>query len=128
VRSQLKVIAFRELFHRSIDTAIHEAEAKFGLQLPKGIMIELHGVGDQRGLLNFEEAANLIFINEEIFHPVIDIGVRRIHSGMVVVFVRVSALPPVKFEKTWNSPRGMGPFKTLIPLAETLLGAGNSQN
>jgi hypothetical protein len=56
-----------------------------------------------------------MYLDEDIFHRVIDIGVKSIVRGSPVVFVRISGHAPSSFDNAWNSPRGSGPFEIIEP-------------
>jgi hypothetical protein len=48
------------------------------------------------------------------FYGIIDVSVKSVSPVVTRVFVGASGHPPDAFERTWNQPPGMGPFKQAV--------------
>jgi len=107
---------FVELFRKNVERAILVGETVFSTSMPKGLLCELHGSGYSGATLSIDEVENLLFIDEDTFYRIIDIGIKLVGSNDYRLFVRISPHPPSSFEDTWNNPDGNGPFKVLEPL------------
>jgi len=107
--------AFNRLFMGFAAQAIEEARTATSKQLPDQFVVELHGAGKPGVVMDPNEALNLMYIDENRFYQYIDIGVKAIKDNATVLFVRISAYPPTEFEKTWNTPKGSGPFRIIGP-------------
>ena len=108
--------AFRKLFLESVSDALRRAGESASRRLSGQCYVELHGCGVSGALISLEEAVDLLYIDKETFYRVIDVGLKAIQQDKCIVFVRVSAHPPSTFDKTWNTPKGSGPFKVIEPL------------
>jgi hypothetical protein len=113
---------FEELFTRSARAAIADAETRLGRSLPTEFDVELHGAGVSGEMASRERAVDLMYINNDTFYRLIDIAVKAIHRDRPLLFARISSHPPSTFDKTWNTPKGNGPFKVLtsnqIPITD----------
>jgi hypothetical protein len=107
--------SFKKLFIDSVREAIRRARGIVDVQFDS-FDIELHGRGISGRIATVSEALERIYINEHSFYRVIDIGVKALHKGKWVIFVRISGHPPASFAETWNTPEGNGPFKVIDPL------------
>ncbi len=105
---------FKKLFLKSLYEAAFHAERRFSRQISRCFEIELHGAGYMGTRITPENAADILFIDNEHFYRVIDVSVIEIHATKTCVFVRVSAHEPGAFAETWNQPLGMGPFKQIL--------------
>jgi hypothetical protein len=77
---------------------------------------ELSGLGaDPRVLLGLSDVIDKLYIAENTFFRIIDIGIKRLAPGGYSVFVRPSGHAPGAWSDTWNTPKGNGPFKVLGP-------------
>ena len=103
---------FAALFHSKIQEAISRSQ-KMASTTPAVFEIEFHGAGVPGRIVSFDEAVRRSFVGSDIFHLIIDIGVKRFEMGRWRIFVRVSDHSPGPFDKTWNNPHGSGPFKLL---------------
>jgi hypothetical protein len=77
---------------------------------------EFHGPGPAGQLLALSDVVDRLYIDEDAFYRIIDIGVKRAASQDYSIFVRVSGHEPSKWLDTWNQPVGNGPFKVLGPI------------
>lgn len=107
---------FKELFIKNVETAILMAENVFSAKIPRDIKIELYGCELSGAIISIEDSINIMFIDEDSFYRIIDIGVKATSKSEYRIFVRISPHPPSIFENTWNTPVGNGPFKVLEPL------------
>jgi hypothetical protein len=116
----LKFEDFKELLVQSLEIAADNAESALGKQIAREYKIQLYGPGHSGDILDVDEAATLLYINESSFYRIIDIAVKQISPRFSTVFVRVSGHKPVPFEKTWDTPKGHGPFKQIMALIQVL--------
>ena len=108
--------AFQDLFIKAIGMAMGKADGPdataSGAQVTE---VEFHGVGLKGKMVSVREALDALYISGDRFYRIVDVGLKPSAGGNRVVFVRVSDHPPGTFDETWNTPRGMGPFKVLDP-------------
>ncbi len=106
---------FQDLFEVVVEAAIEDTKkrerAKFAVESHR-VHLHLHGRSEWASL---REAAEMLWISEEEFFWLIDVGVMRVERGCVHLFVRVSGHPPDAWERTWASADGWGPFKIVFP-------------
>jgi hypothetical protein len=107
---------FEALFHSHLAEATEDAESRLGRKVPEEITIELHGAGFSGKEMSPSRAAGILFLGRDKFYRVIDISAVRVSAEKTTIFVRVSGHTPGRFEQTWNSPSGSGPFKLLKPV------------
>lgn len=107
---------FKRLFIANTLRALGFAEGILGRTLSREFTIELHGEGIPGQIVSMDRAIDIMYIDENQFHPIIDIGVKEVRADKAIVFVRISAHEPRDFEHTWNSPKGSGPFKVIEPM------------
>lgn len=106
---------FHELFYASLDKAAQIAEVKTGREVPRNYRLMLHGANYPGVLFSPEEAFEILYLGNEQFYLLIDLGVMNVSGGLTTIFTRVSAHDPGPFDSTYNQPKGSGPFKQLIP-------------
>jgi hypothetical protein len=107
---------FQQLFLRNVSKALESAEKIVGIPLLAGFEIEFHGGGVSGEIISQDRAVDIMYLGENKFYRIIDIGVKYIDdNNRAVVFVRISAHQPSTFEDTWNNPKGNGPFKIIEP-------------
>jgi hypothetical protein len=107
---------FRQLFLTNVASALADAEGQLGRKLSKDFDVELHGAGCTGEVISPVQALDRIYLGDDVFFRIIDIGVKSVTKDRAVVFVRVSAHPPSKFSDTWNTPKGNGPFKVVASM------------
>ena len=107
-------IMFRELFVKNINKAILNIESMSSKPIPRNFEVELHGAGVSGALFTIDEAVDRIYISDNLFYLVIDVGVKTVSDEICRLFVRISDHDPASFDRTWNSPLGNGPFKVLL--------------
>lgn len=106
---------FQQLFETVLETAAQKAEVRHNVSIPRTYKIRFINKSPKR-LFTIEDAAEMLYIDEEHFYYVIDLCVDAINSteGFSIVTVIPSGHTPVPFEKTWFYSTGQGPFKTLV--------------
>lgn len=105
---------FKDLFIRSLEIAADNAERELGKQIPRKYEVLLHGAGHSGDVLDVDEVATLLFIDQESFYRIIDVAVQHVLPNVSRIFVRVSGHLPVSLERTWDTPKGSGPFKQIM--------------
>ncbi len=108
---------FAALWRRALEQAASNADTALGFQVPRALTIRLRGAGPAEDELSPEAALERLYLGPDRFYRIVDVSVTEVTPERSIVFVRVSAHAPATFEKTWNEPRGMGPFKQLIAKA-----------
>jgi hypothetical protein len=106
---------FGQRLQDALETARLKAEQLLGVSLPRTYRVRLYGAGHGGDVVDVETAADALYLGEDLFYRVIDVGVVEATRAITTVFVRASAHPPGGFEQTWNTPPGSGPFKQLGP-------------
>lgn len=107
---------FKKMFLLKAEEALSLGREKAGGKLPATFKVEMHGAGVSGGLMTADEAVNLMYLGDETFYRIIDIGFKGVNNENCILFVRISGHPPAEFGKTWNIPAGSGPFKVLLPM------------
>jgi hypothetical protein len=107
---------FRKLFERVIENAAKNAELIFKIHKPRTFHIEIIGAGRSRRILPPDVAVNDLYINENDFWKVINVGVTEINTTyqFSIISLTVSGHEPGPLEDTWNTPPGNGPFKQVV--------------
>ena len=111
----MKKDTFRSLFFDIAAQAIEQARKLLSIVFPSEFIVKMHGAGISGGIISPDEALDLMYIDETKFYRIIDVGVKMIQSDLTVLFVRISAHAPSYFDETWNTPKGNGPFKIILP-------------
>jgi hypothetical protein len=107
---------FRSLFLRNVEQAVSIARGMADLPSSPAFQFELHGAGVAGQITPFDRLIDLMYLGESLFYPMIDIGVKAASNNEVTVFVRITAYEPCPFDRTWNTPKGNGPFRVLEPM------------
>lgn len=107
---------FKRLFLEIANQAIDQARLVTSKKVPSNFVVEMHGAGMSGRLMTSDEAIEIMYIDEKTFYRFIDVGVKRICDTESLLFVRVSGHEPGTFDNTWNTPKGNGPFKVIVPL------------
>lgn len=107
---------FRQNFDEAIRRALELAEVD-----PKGLIpvVEYHGTPNPRPFISIDEALNLLWLSEDRFYRIVDIGVFKDGRSPPVLFVRVSGHAPGPYSDTWD-PSDLGPFKQVGPVGRGL--------
>jgi hypothetical protein len=105
---------FRKLFDHALATAIANAEQRLQHAIPANVQIMLHGAEHRGDLLSPSEAAEALYLGEDIFYVVIDVMVIAFSAQSTQVFMAASGHEPRSFDQTWNDPPGSGPFKQVM--------------
>jgi hypothetical protein len=106
---------FKSLFVRCVNEAMQLAQRLSPRPLPEEFEIELHGGGVGGQIVSLEIALEKMFVEEDLFYAIIDVGVKKIVGARCRIFVRITDRPPVTWDKTWNKPPGHGPFDVVQP-------------
>jgi hypothetical protein len=104
---------FGQLFLRCARQALASTQKQLDVPLADDFDIELHGAGISGELISCDRAVELMYIGENLFYRIIDIGVKAVIKNRAIIFARISAHHPLSFEETWNTPKGNGPFKII---------------
>lgn len=109
----MKKQQFRQLFDLFLEEAAQDAEIVLGCKMPRVFEVLLNGSGYSNYLTTVATACDQLYLGEDKFYRVIDIGVVAVSKEKITIFVRASSHSPTGFENTWNTPMGSGPFKLL---------------
>ena len=110
---------FQQLFLHTVHRALENVSRGIGIPLSAEFDIELHGGGVPGEIISQDRAVDIMYLGEDKFYRVIDVGVKHIDSNnRARVFVRISSHQPSTFENTWNDPPGTGPFKVIDPMGD----------
>lgn len=112
----MKKLQFLSLFEKNIEDALRLAEKVLNARISRNIEVELHGAGHSGLLTDVEKAVDILYLGEERFYRIIDVGVKGAGKSCTRVFVGVSGHKPTRFDDTWNTPTGNGPFKPVEPM------------
>ena len=105
--------SFRMLFLRALRAAADITRARLGKPIPRSFLIELHAPTAAGRLMSVDEALEKIYLDENRFYRIIDIGIEQVINYQTIAFVRVSGHPPGSFTETWD-PQNLGPFKVIF--------------
>jgi hypothetical protein len=104
---------FAQLFLKNVQAALAEAETRLGVAFAPEFEIEFHGCGVPGDTISPQRAVDIMYLGEDRFYRIVDIGVKSVTKNKATIFVRVSGHRPSSFEETWNTPKGNGPFKII---------------
>jgi hypothetical protein len=79
---------FRQLFHRSLNLAADNAEAKVPPPIPRSSLIRLHAFGYDDRLVSVDEAVDKIYVESDRFYRIIDVAIIEVLLNESVAFVR----------------------------------------
>lgn len=113
----MKKLQFLSLFEKNIENALQLAEKVLNASISRNIEIELHGAEYSGLLTDVEKAVDILYLGEDRFYRIIDVGVKGVGESRTRVFVGVSGHEPARFDETWDIPPGNGPFKPVEPVA-----------
>ena len=104
---------FERLFLKGIQRAIDDAQHYISDPLPGQVCFELANFGQSRKTLSFDEIVPFLY-KDGYFPQIVDIAVKGIRNEQTLIWVRASDHPFVRdLAQTWNTPPGMGPFKSI---------------
>jgi len=103
---------FERRFVQCLERAALDASSHFGRPFKQPYVVDIQGLGGGIGL-SIVAATDRLFLSEDQFFLVIDVGVWAIRDGAVAFFVRPSGHPPVSWDRTWD-PEANGPFKVIV--------------
>jgi hypothetical protein len=107
-------VEFARLFRDVVQQAIKNAESRLKSRLPQNARFLLNGWGSEHPTMDETDTLEQLYINEHSFYRIIDIGVIRFNEEYVFIVARRSGHEPTSFDKTWNDPKGLGPFKQIM--------------
>lgn len=107
---------FRSLFLQALDVAAKNAEERLAKPISRAFLIELHAPRSSQRLVSVDEAVENLYLGDNRFYRVIDVGIKELRADSSLVFVRVSGHAPADFDKTWE-PSVAGPFKQILATA-----------
>jgi hypothetical protein len=55
-----------------------------------------------------------LWLSEDRFYRIVDLIVAEVATSTTWIWARESGHEPSSFEKTWNQPPGVGPFKVAV--------------
>ena len=106
---------FKRRFAGALEEAATLADEQLGRPVPRHFVIRLYGAGHRGDVVSVTTAAGALYLAEDRFYRIIDVGVVEVCPDTTTIFVRASAHEPSRWDQTWNSPPGSGPFKQLGP-------------
>ncbi len=104
---------FQQLFLHALTTAAENAEKKIAHPISRSFLIELHAPDSQGLRVSVDEALSQLYLGNDRFYKIIDVGVKELLPRKTIVFVRVSGHQPTGYDGTWD-PSGAGPFKQIV--------------
>ena len=90
----MKKEEFSELFLECTRQGIEKVEKKYHISLSKNFEVELKGAGVAGAIVAPAVAIDLMFISEDLFFCVIDVGVKAVVGNKAIMFVGVSGHEP----------------------------------
>jgi hypothetical protein len=105
--------ALQQLLEKCIINAVVVAQKEIADPLPAQFYLGLGAFGQQEKELSPDEVLSFLF-RDGTFPRIVDIAVRGIKDGRTFIWIRPSGHAYVSdFAQTWNTPAGMGPFKSI---------------
>jgi hypothetical protein len=103
--------AFERLFRTVLLRGAFVAAQMDGRLVPRRFAIDVRG-GERPGRYDdVGDAARALRRDDGLFYARIDLGVGEIVGDRARAIACVSEELPTNFERTWNTPRGYGPFR-----------------
>ena len=103
----------RRLFEKCIAMAIEDVQKQVAGPLPTQLALGLESFGQRGKVLTWDEVM-LFLYQDGTFPRIVDVAVRGIKDERTLMWIRPSDHPYVNdFSQTWNTPKGMGPFKSV---------------
>lgn len=103
---------FSGQFHEAVRRALEQAQMSAALGEP---IVEFHGRGGPNRRISLAETLDLLWLSEDQYYRIIDIGAYLVEGDPPVMFVRAAGFEPGSYEDTWD-PSGLGPFKVIGPV------------
>jgi hypothetical protein len=105
--------AFHRLFRTVLLKAAFVASQMSGARVPRRFAIDVMG-GERPGRFDdIGDAALALFRRDGLYYARIDLAVGDIAGERARALAVVSVDPPCPFERTWNKPKGYGPFRVV---------------
>jgi hypothetical protein len=103
----------QQLLEKGIALAVGEAQKEIADPLPTQVYLGLGAFAQQGKELSLDEVLSFLY-REGTFPRIVDLAVRGIKDGRTFIWIRPSGHAYVDdFAQTWNTPVGMGPFKSI---------------
>jgi hypothetical protein len=103
--------AFERLFRTVLLKGAFVASQLMDVRVPRRFRIDVVGGACPGRYDDVAEAARALSRVDGLFYPRIDLAVGEIAGERARAIAVVSPGEPCAFERTWNSPRGYGPFR-----------------
>jgi hypothetical protein len=104
---------FYEMFEKCVNTTMVNVQQEVVDLLPKQLIYHLPAFGQNKKKLLPNELIDFIY-KDGSFPRIVDIAIRGIDDNHTLIWVRPSGHAFVHdFSQTWNTPTGMGPFKSI---------------
>jgi hypothetical protein len=105
--------ALQQLLEKCIATTVEEAQKQIADPLPTELYLGLEFLGQHGKELSVDEVMAFLY-RDGTFPRGVDIAVRGVRDGRTFIWIRPSGHAYVSdFSQTWNTPTGMGPFKSI---------------
>lgn len=102
-----------EVFEKCVISTVQDAQRQVVDDLPNQLVFRLQAFNQNKKSLSQNEVMPFLF-RDRAFPRIVDIAVRGIADHHTLIWVRPSGHAFVRdFSQTWNTPVGMGPFKSL---------------
>ena len=102
-----------EIFEKCVISTIQDAQQQVADVLPNRLIFRLQAFDQDKNKFSLNEIMPFLF-RDKAFPRIVDIAVRGIVDHHTLIWIRPSGHDFVRdFSQTWNTPAGMGPFKSL---------------
>lgn len=109
------------LLEQCIRATLEEVQKQISDPLPAQQYIGLEAFGQHGKELSLDEVMGFLY-QDGTFPRIVDVAVRGIKNERTLVCLRPSGHTYVdNFSQTWNTPTGMGPFKSIGLLLPSLI-------
>jgi hypothetical protein len=103
----------QHLLEKCIRATLENVQRQVSDSLPEQLYLTLEAFGQHEKKLSLDEVMFFLY-RDGTFPRIVDIAVRGIKNEHTWVWIRPSGHSYVSdFTQTWNTPEGMGPFKSL---------------
>ena len=104
---------FQRMLLKAVETATSMAQSELREELPGKVVYRLAGDKDSQEEEGIEYILKKLYV-DGAFPRVVDVAVCGVKGASTVVWVRPSAHSLTKdLDRTWNQPKGAGPFKPM---------------
>jgi hypothetical protein len=118
---------FEQRFGAALEEAATIADEQLGRNVPRRFRVKLYGAGHRGDIVCPPQAVDALYLGADVYFCIIDFAVIEVGPGSTIVFVRASDHTSARWDQTWNTPPGSGPFKQLVSasIRETKPDEGN---